>query len=188
MRFTSSARDADGDAVSRVGLRRRRARGRPEATHTFTAAGTYTVTATATDTKGNTGSATLSVVVAAPQGLAGSAPAAAPRGGLESVSRASLATFRKRGVKVTLACGAAGRGTAVLRVSRATAQRLGLARRALAARKVTCAAGRTVAVRVQPSRRVRAALRAQRPAALRVTLRLSLPGAETIRRTLTLRR
>ena len=147
-----------------------------------------------TDTAGNTGSATLSVVVAAPLQLAGGAPVApqqqvaGARSGLTAVAPASIATFRKRGVKVTLSCAAGGKGSARLQVSRATAKRLGLARRSLASRAVTCAAGETVAVRVKPSRAVRRALRVKRPASLEVTLRLSLPGGDAVRRKLTLRR
>ena len=192
--FSSAAHDPDGDAVSTVwDFGDGGKAGGPQATHTFAAAGTYTVAVTVTDPHGHTGTATLTVVVAAPLRIAGTAPAApqqqvaGARSGL-AVAPASLGTFRKRGVKVTLSCATGGEGSARLRVSRATARRLGLVRRALASRAVTCAEGETVAVRVRPGSRVREALRDRRVRSLRLTLRLSLPGGEAVERRLTLRR
>ena len=73
-------------------------------------------------------------------------------------------------------------------VSKRAAKRLGVSRRALASGKVTCVAGKAVSYRVKPSRKVRKALKAERPKALRLTLRLSLPGGDAVQRKLTVRR
>jgi hypothetical protein len=64
-----------------------------------------------------------------------------------------------------------------------------VARRALATGKVECVAGKAVSYRVKPSAKVRKALKkAKRTKALKLTLRLALPGGDAVQRTLTVRR
>ena len=91
-------------------------------------------------------------------------------------------------MKVTLTCPAAGRGTASLQVARRTARRLGLGRRTLGDRTVACRAGGTITFRVKPAKAARRTLKAERPRALALTLRLALPSGEKLTRAITLRR
>jgi PKD repeat protein/glucose/arabinose dehydrogenase/type 1 glutamine amidotransferase len=190
--FTASGSDPDGDDLSYVwSFGDGGAAGGTKVTHTFAQAGTYTVTVTVKDATGNTGSATLTVVVAAPQQAAGGSPAVAPKGAATSaigVTTPSIGAFGKRGVKVTVACPSGGKGTAKLRVSKRAARRLGVGRRALATRAVTCVEGETLAFRVKPSAKVARAIRASRPKSLSLTLRLALPGGDPVQRKLTLHR
>jgi PKD repeat protein len=177
--FSAAADDPDGDAVSYAwDFGDGGKSGGTRATHTFAAVGSYTVTVTVTDPKGNTGVATLNVVVSAPPQAAVAAPPPDPGAGnaLRSVAPASIATFARRGVKVTLSCASGGVGYAALRVSRATARRLGVRTRAVASRRVTCVEGQTVAVRVRPSGKVRKAIRATRPRSLRLIAQAGAPG------------
>jgi large repetitive protein len=191
--FSAAADDPDGDAMSYVwDFGDGGKAGGSKDTHTFAAAGSYTVSVTVTDTEGSTGVATLTLVVTAPMQAAVATPVAPPpavaKSALEAIAPASIATFARRGVKVTLSCAAGGVGHAQLRVSKAGARRLALSRRALASRQVTCVEGETVAVRVKPSGRVRRAIRAERPKSLRLTLGLAFPGGDKLQRKLTLRR
>lgn len=139
------------------------------------------------DAHGNTGTKSLTVVVAARQQAAG-APATPQEGAAKRMLRAvappSIAAFGKRGVKVTLTCATGGRGTLSVRVCK----RVGVRRRALASATVTCVKGKAVQYRVKPAKSVRKALRAKRPKAIALTLRLSLPGGDAVQRRIVVRR
>jgi hypothetical protein len=103
------------------------------------------------------------------------------------VSRpSSVASFRKRGVRVTVQCARTTTGRATLRVSNATAKRLRLARRTVASRAVRCAAGDDVALRLKPSRAT--ARRLAGVKRLKATLRLSLAGSRGAQQRLTIGR
>jgi len=189
--FSAVGSDPDGDALSYTwSFGDGGQAGGAKVSHTFAQAGSYTVTVTARDAHGSTGTAELTVVVAARQQGAG-APPTAPGGAAKSavtVASTSIGAFSRRGVKVTVACASSWRATARLRVSKRMAKRLGLTRRALAARTLSCVGGRTVAVRVRPSSRVRRAIRASRARSLSLTLRLAVPGGDAVQRRITLRR
>ena len=153
--FTASGQDAEGDALTYAwsfgdGASAEGA----SASHTFAAPGTYAVTVTVTDARGATGSATLTVVVEAPSGASGTPPRAA----LAPVKPASIRALAKREL-VAVTCARDGRGTLSAAVAKRVAKRLGLRSRVLASAKVTCAAGRTVSVRLRPGRKVDKALR-----------------------------
>jgi PKD repeat protein len=204
VRFTSAARDADGDRLSSVwdfgnGVK---AGGRT-ATYTYTQPGTYDATVTVTDPDGATGTATVQVTVtgaAGAQGQSTAPPAAAVQEELaagavagESASfGVSLARSMKvrrvvrRGLRYKVRCGEACRVSAVLRLS---GRRLG-ASKALRAR---AGASRTVVVRLD--RRVRRQLvKAMRKAGVRrvkatvVTRVLTADSTRTIRRKVVLKR
>jgi PKD repeat protein len=198
--FSAAGLDPDGDALSYVwSFGDGGAAGGPKVSHTFTQAGSYTVTVTVKDAHGNTGTKSLTLVVAAPSAAppappvqgAGD-PVAPPRDGaksiLQAVKPASIAAFGKRGVKVTLRCATAGRAKLSVRVSKRVARRLGVHRRAVASGTVRCVAGKAVSYRVKPTRKVRKALKAERLKSLRLTLRLALPGSDAVQRKLTVRR
>ena len=106
---------------------------------------------------------------------------------LKSVSVPSLAGFRARGVKVAATCGADGTAAAALWASRATARKLGLASRGLGRSTVRCVAGKTVTVRLKPTRKVRKAIRAKKPGSLRITVAFALDDDAPVRRTVVLR-
>ena len=184
--FSAAAHDPDGDAVSYVWDFGDSHQGAgAQVSHTYAAAGTYTAKVTVTDPGNKSGTATLTVVVTAPLGLAGSAPQprAAARTALTSVSAPSLAAFRKRGVKVAATCGADGTAAAGLWASKATARKLGLKYRGLGRTTVACVAGKAVQVRLKPTRQVRRAIRVKRPRSLRITVALALQdGAPSTRR------
>jgi large repetitive protein len=182
VRFTSSGRDPEGQGLLYVwefgdgGM----AGGR-SATHTYTAPGTYDATVTVTDPHGATGTATVRVVVtAAPQG--------ARRGARAQLTvPSSLKAFRTSGVKVRVACVRSGSGRATLNVTRSAAKRLGLASRTVAAKRVRCATGRTVSVRLKPSRSTARRLARANARALRLTLALSVRGNGALQRKVTIR-
>ena len=101
----------------------------------------------------------------------------------------SLAAFRTRGVKVAATCGADGTAAAALWASRATARKLGLAvPRPRPQRPCACAAGKTVTVRLKPTRKVRKAIRAKKPTSLRITIALALQDGAPLKRTITIAR
>ena len=190
--FSAAANDPDGDAVSYVWSfgDTGQAAG-AQVSHTYAAAGVYTATVTVTDAGGRTGTASVTVTVAAPLGVLGvagqGADAPAVKTALRSVSVPSLAGFRKRGVRVAATCGADGTAAAALWASKATTRKLGLRSRGLGRSTVRCAAGRTVTVRLRPTRKVRKAIRAKRPASLAVTVAFAVGDGAPVRRTVTLR-
>jgi hypothetical protein len=190
-----------GDAVQAGGR---------SAVHTYTTPGTYTATVTVTDPDGATGTDTVQVTVTGPPAAVGqSAPPSSCEGGAPSspaggcagpspaaggdvageraaaaiVRPSSVRAFRARGLRVRLTCERSGRGRATATVSRATARRLSLARRTVAARRVRCAEGRRVSVRLKPSRAVARRLTTRR---LRITVRVAA-GGTSLRRALTIR-
>jgi PKD repeat protein len=187
--LTAAGSDPDGDAMSYTwNFGDGGQAGGPKVTHTFTAAGSYTVTVTVRDAAGGIGTATLTVVVAAPLQAAGAPPAGsrASAAAIVSIERPTVAAFARRGLKASVRCGPAGTARASVLVSRAAAKRLGLRGRRLGSRSVTCSAGETVPIRVRPSRAVRERL-ADRRGALRVTLRLAPDAARTVQRAVKLR-
>ena len=54
--------------------------------------------------------------------------------------------------------------------------------------RLRCEAGKTLQVRLKPAKAVRRALKATRPASLRITMALALRDGATLTRTLTLKR
>jgi PKD repeat protein len=183
--FSATGQDAEGDALTYAwSFGDGGSAEGATAAHTFAEAGTYAVTVTVKDAKGSTGSAALTVVVDAAPGASGNPPRAAMR----PAAPASVKAFAKRGVKVGVECPSAGKGKLSVRVAKRVAKRLGLPGRVLASAKVTCVAGKTVSVRVKPSRKVRKALIAARAKSLKLTLVLALPGQDAVQRTLTVRR
>jgi cytochrome c len=189
--FSADGRDPDGDQIAYEwdfgdGVKA----GGPTATHTYAAAGTYNATVTVRDPGALAGSATVTVTVTAalaapaPKTIA---PAAAPAASLEAVTHPSPARFAASGVKVKVTCETAGTGYVDLRASKATAKRLGLKSRVLARRAVKCAKGGTVTITVKPSAKVRKALQARKPAAVRFTVAAAFTGARYTQRTVTLR-
>jgi PKD repeat protein len=181
VRFTASGRDPEGAQLMYVwefgdgGM----AGGR-SATHTYTAPGTYDAKVTVTDSHGATGTATVRVVVQTRQGglLGAQAQLTVP---------SSVRAFRARGLKIRLVCESRGSGRATLKVARAAARRLGLRTRTVAARQVSCAAGRTASVRLKPSRATARRLTRSGARTLRLSLALSLNGRGTLQRKVTIR-
>jgi cytochrome c len=191
VRFTSAGSDPDGDALLYVwSFGDGGQAGGRNATHTYTAPGTYTATVTVTDPDGATGTDSVQVTVTGTQAFAAPAPATiapapdAARIAASAARPASMAAFRKRGVRVTVRCASTASGRASLRVSNATAKRLRLARRTIASRALRCAAGREVALRLKPSRSTGRRLAGVRR--LRTTLRLALAGTRGVEQRLTI--
>ncbi len=195
VRFTSAARDADGDMVSTVwdfgdGVRA----GGPVAVHTYTTPGVHTATVTVTDPSGATGTATVQVTVAAAQAPpvavvqqqdAGDVAGETARASAKVSRVRSLRALRQRGVRVAVTCAAAGEGRAVLTLTRKAARKLGLRKRTLAARTVDCAAGKTAKVRLKPSKAARRKLGSGR--AVKLVVRVSVDDADVLARKLSLR-
>jgi hypothetical protein len=155
--------------------------GGSSATHTYTAAGTYDAKVTVTDPQGATGTATVRVVVTA-----------AAQGGVRLAQAkltlpSSVRAFRARGLKVQLACPSSGSARASLKVTRSAARRLGLRGRTVAVRRVQCTAGRTVSVRLKPSRSTARRLTRSGARTLRLALAVSVNGRGALQRMLTIR-
>ena len=74
-----------------------------------------------------------------------------------------------------------------MRTTKATARKLGLRSRSLGRAAVRCAAGKTLTLRLKPSRAARKALRTAKPKALRVTVALVLADGDRVERTLRLK-
>ena len=190
VRFSSAGSDPDGDALMYVWeFGDGGSAGGPSVTHTYTQPGTYVAKVTVTDAHGATGSASMSVVVsapAAPRTVAGMGRQVA--GAVESVRvPKSVARFRRDGVRLTLTCTGSTSGTASLQVTRGVAKRLGLARRTLVSRNVRCVTGRTVTVRLKPSRAAARRIAARKTRTLKVTLRVAVKGEKAVQRSLTIR-
>ena len=194
MSFSAAANDPDGDAVTYVwDFGDTGQAGGQQVSHTYAAAGTYTATVTVTDAGGKSGTATVTITVTAPLAVAGGAPQArseapAVKTALKSVSAPSLAAFRKSGVRLAATCGADGTAAAALWASKATARKLGLTSRGLGRTTVRCVAGRTITVRLKPTRKVRRAIRAKKPSSLRITIALALQDGAAVQRTITIAR
>ena len=187
--FTAAGSDPEGGALSYVwefgdgGMA-----GGTKATHTYTAPGTYTAKVTVTDASGLKGSATVAVTVGGQPALAGAPPAPGTAAtSLLAVTNPTVAVFARKGIRVTLACGALeGKAVARLAVKGRSARALG--RRALGTRALRCAGGGEATARVRPSKAVRRAIRQVAPRTLTVGLRIALPDGTTLRETLVLRR
>ncbi len=182
VRFSSAGRDPEGQGLMYVwefgdgG----QAGGRT-ATHTYTAPGTYDAKVTVTDPQGATGTATVRVTVAGPTLGAGGV-----RGEQTSLTLPrSVKAFGARGLKVQVSCARSGSAKATLKVTGAAAKRLSLARRTVASRSLRCTAGRQVTLRLKPKRAV--AKRLARTRTLKLTLRVSAPGAKALERRVTIR-
>ena len=191
--FSAAASDPDGDAVTyEWDFGDNGKGGGPQVSHTYAAAGTYVATVKVTDPSGKSGTATVTVTVTAPVQGRGAVPQAKPgaqvKTALASVSKPSLAAFRKRGLKVSATCGTDGTGAAALWASKATARKLGLTSRGLGRTTVECAAGETVRIALKPSRKVRKAIRAKKPSSLRITVALALQDGAPLQRTVTIAR
>ena len=108
-------------------------------------------------------------------------------------SRLGAKRFARRGVSAKVRCTGAMSGSVVLRVSRATARRLGLGSRTLLDRDVRCYGEHTLTVRLKPSkaimRKLRRGARGKRTVRLEVRVRMVDFGhpAQTARDTITLR-
>ena len=185
VRLTSSARDADGDALTSVwDFGDGGQAGGTSAVHTYANPGTYDAKVTVTDPGGRSATATVRITVAARTGAVAGEQAAAPR--VKLARRQSAQRVVRRGLRYRVACEAACRVTAVLRVDR---ERLGRA----TARRVGAGASRTIVVRLD--RRVRrnlvAAMREAGMRKLKATLITTVRDAEgrrTVSRAVVLRR
>jgi PKD repeat protein len=214
VRFTSAARDLDGDRVSTVwdfgdGVKA----GGPTAVHTYTLPGTHTATVTVTDPSGQTGTAQVQITVAAArvaaQGLPPVQPPAPPAtaerdagdaAGETAASRVQLArrqTLRRvlrRGLAARVTCAASCTASSELRIARSAARRLDLGSRRLgrsSARSITAGASRTVVVRIDRSvgRQLLRAMKRAGVERLRATVLTRIAGDDdrrTLRRTVRL--
>jgi hypothetical protein len=185
VRFTSAARDPDGDPLlvewdfgdgGRAGGR--------AVTHVYTMPGTYTATVTVTDPGGATGTGTVQIVVTGPQAGLGSlnvasflAPEPPAFVGLTRPARTSVAAFARRGLKVTLTCSGAMTGKASLKTTRRTARKLNLQRTTLARRTVRCHGAGSKTVRLKPKRAVRRTLSKTR-GPIKTTLAVRMRAAD----------
>ena len=180
VRFTASGHDPEGGALMYTWDYGDGAQGAGRSvTHRYLTPGTYTAKVTVRDVQGATGTATVVVTVgpAAQGGVRGAqAELAVP---------ASVRAFRARGLKVTMTCEASGTGRASLKVTAKAAKRLKLRSRTVAARRLTCTAGRQVSLRLKPSRST--ARRLKRTRTLRLTLSVSVRGAGAVQRKVTIR-
>ena len=184
VRFTSSARDPERQGLMYVwefgdGGRS----GGKSATHTYRTPGTYDATLTVTDPHGATGTATVRIVVGgavqAGQGLrVAQAQLTVP---------SSVRAFSARGLKVRVRCRTTGRGRVSAKVTRSASRRLGLGSRTVAARRMRCADGRTVTVRVKPSRATARRLSRAKAKRLRLSVAVSVNGRGALQRKITIR-
>ena len=164
--------------------------GGPRATHVYAQPGTYTATVTVRDASGASGTASVQVVVSAPQPVA-AREARGDVAGEEATALAavraprSVSALRRRGVRVTVTCVADGEGRAVLKLARKASRRIGLRKRTLAARTVDCTAGQTAKLRLKLRKAARRKLRGER--SVRLVLRVHVEGAERVTRRLTIR-
>jgi hypothetical protein len=178
VRFTASGRDPEGGALmytwdygdGSAGAGR-------SVTHRYLTAGTYTARVTVRDAQGASGTATVQVRVD---------PAGAVRGAqADLIVPASVRGFRARGVRMTMSCETDGGGRASLKVTSKAAKRLQLKSRTVATRRLTCTTGRELTLRLKPNRST--ARRLAKAKSLRLTLRVSVEGAGTLQRRVTIR-
>ena len=167
--------------------------------HTYIAAGTYLAKVTATDPSGASASATVTIVVSAPQG--GTAPAAkapevapaapvAPWFGVSKPATTSVAAFSKSGLAVKVTATQAMTGSATITVSKKVAKQLGLKKTTLASGKVKFTSAGSKSVTLKASAAVKRALKKAK-GSVKVTLSVSLratgKSAKKSTRTITLR-
>jgi len=82
---------------------------------------------------------------------------------LDRLPKTKLASFLRKGLRVSSRCESGLRGTVRVKLSRREARKLGLEKATtLASRAVRCGTGDTVAVRLRPSKRMKKALRKAR--------------------------
>jgi PKD repeat protein/glucose/arabinose dehydrogenase len=180
VRFTASGRDPEGGALmytwdygdGSAGAGR-------SVTHRYLTPGTYTARVTVRDAQGAPGTATVTVTVEASGAVRGSRA--------ELVVPSSVRAFRARGLRLTMACESSGAVRASLTVTRKAARRLGLARRTVALRRLTCTSGRELTVRLKPNRSTARRLARSKAKTLRLTLRVSGRGAGAVQRKVTIR-
>ena len=207
VRLTSSAHDADGDQLTSVwDFGDGGQAGGASAVHTYRQPGTYDATVTVTDPGGRTATATVRVTVAPAGGTPpaerpaqGSPPAEDPAddvaGERAAGPRVKLARGQsarrvvRRGLRYRVACAAACRVKAVLRIAAGERQRLGRAK----ARRVRAGGSRTIVVRLDRGvrRNLLAAMRESGARRLRATLVTKVrddDGRRTLRKRVVLRR
>jgi PKD repeat protein len=185
--FSAAGNDPDGDPVTLVwDFGAGPAAAGTKVAHTFPTPGTYTVTVTATDPSGAKGTASVTITVTAKQSIAGGPSVA--KGALRTVSKPSLATFRKRGLKVAATCEGTGKAAVGLWASKSAARKLGLKGRGLGRARFDCTAGETLQLTLKPSRKVRKAIKAANLKRLKLTVALALEGGDALTRKLTLKR
>jgi PKD repeat protein len=167
--------------------------------HTYSSPGTYDATVTVEDKGGLKATATVQVVVTGPQG-GGQGVAPPPSAGdveSESVSkplvrmskRHQVARVVKRGLRYTVACDAACRVSATLRIAGGDKQRLGRA----AVRQIGAGDSRRLVLRLDRNvrRNLASAMRRAKLRNLRATLVLKIrtaDGTTTVRKAVVLRR
>jgi hypothetical protein len=185
VRFTASGRDPEGGPLLYTWDYGDGAQGAGRSvTHRYLTEGSYTAKVTVRDAQGATGSATVVVQVG---------PAArAPQGGVrgeqaEVIVPATVRGFRARGMRMTISCETSGRVRASLKVTRKAAKRLRLRSRTVASRRLTCTTGRELSLRLKPSRSTARRLARAKARRLRMTLRVSVQGAGTLQRKVTIR-
>jgi PKD repeat protein len=187
VRLTSAARDADGDPLTSVwDFGDGGQAGGTSAVHTYTRAGTYDAEVTVADPGGRTGTATVRVTVLSAGAVAGE-QVSQPLPRLARMQSASRVV--RRGLRYRVACEAACRVSAVLRVAGGDRQRLGAA----TARRIGAGASRTIVVRLDRGvrRNLIAAMREADMQRLRATLVTTVrdeDGKRTVRRSVVLRR
>jgi PKD repeat protein len=184
VRFTATGHDPEGGALVYTWDYGDGAKGAGRSvTHRYLTPGTYTATARVKDAGGLTGSATVQVVVN---------PAAGEQGRVQG-ARAELAVpssvrgFRARGLKVTFSCESTGSGRASLKVTAKAAKRLKLRSRTVAARRLSCTAGRELSLRLKPKRSAARRLARAKARTLRLTFSVSVKGAGAVQRKVTIR-
>ncbi len=162
--------------------------------HAYATPGTRTVTVTATDAAGNTAAQTRTIAVAAPPAGAPPAPGGSPAGPTPvtlavSIPRQSWRSIRRaKAVKLRCSLDVPGTCAVTARLKRATAKRLGLARRV---GRRSAAISRQTTIKVRLSRKVRRAIgRTRRRVALTLTVTGTAPGRTpaTLTRKLTIKR
>lgn len=106
-------------------------------------------------------------------------PLKAPTIAIGRLKKTTLATFLRRGVKVTVQCSTPGmRGTARLEVSRRDARRLRLRGLVVASRSVVCGNGRTVTATLKATKKAKRALRKAR-SSVTATVRVRMSTTRT---------
>ena len=129
----------------------------------------------------------MTITVTAQQRIAGGPSAA--KGALRTLSKPSLATFRKRGLKVAATCEGTGKAAVGLWASKTAANKLGLKGRGLGRAQFDCTAGETLELTLKPSKKVRKAIKAAKKLKrLKLTVALALEGGDALTRTVTIKR
>ncbi len=173
VRFTATGQDPEGGALTYAWDFGDGTTGAgDQVTHRYTKPGTYTARVTSKDPQGATATATVDVVV---------------KRGTQIGRPPSVRAFRANGLRLRMACPADGDGRATLKVSRAVAQRLGLASRTVATRRLSCEAGEDLSLRLKPSRSTARRLAKSKVKTLKLTLTVSVDGDKALERKVTIK-